>query len=300
MGRVGSLLYRGETMKISNQKIKYMNNLELKKMELKNPKMFHKSINALKIMMREIRKSDSGDGKTFNSLMKNFDCFRWLLFNTNDLEFKKEIIEIIYESYKRDGNKFQSGFNEFFTYISKNKFIEIENGDVLLYRNMSSEEFEEIEYEGNQNLCWSTSISEIERFGLIKVLSKETKRSCLVLAIYNSDDIVYFNQNKSQNKENECWVKKGANPKYYTKLFGFEKTYIKRRTGLDTEKIDLDIKKSRNGFSWSDTILEDYGIKTKNCSATFESFVKVVGKRIEKFVNKFGIMEKEIIHFETI
>ena len=51
MGRVGSLLYRGETMKISNQKIKYMNNLELKKMELKNPKMFHKSINALKIMI---------------------------------------------------------------------------------------------------------------------------------------------------------------------------------------------------------------------------------------------------------
>jgi hypothetical protein len=277
-----------------------MKNQELKNLESKNPKMFHKSINALKIMIKEIRKSDSGDGKTFNSLMKNFDCFRWLLFNTNDVEFKKEILDMIYEAYKRDGNKYQNGFSEFFNYISKNKFVEIEDGDVLLYRNMSSEEFEEMKIEGNQNLCWSTSISEIERFGLIKVLSKETKRSCLVLAIYNSDDIIYFNQNKTQNGENECWVKKGANPKFYTKLFGFEKTYIKRRTGLDTEKIDLDIKKSRNGFAWSDTILEDYGVTTQNCSETFESFVKVVGKRIEKFANKFGIMEKELIHFETI
>ncbi len=272
---------------------------ELEILKSKNPKMFHKSINGLKVMLREIKKSKSGNGRTFDSLMKYFDCFKWLLHNISDSEFKNEILDIVYEAYKRDGNKYHKGFNEFFNYISKKNFIDIEDGKVLLYRNMSSEEFEEMKINGNQNLCWSNSISEIERFGLLKVLSKETKRSCLIIAIFNTNEIVYFNSCKSQNGENECWVKKGAIPIYYSNLFGFEKTYIKRRMGLDSEQIQLNTKKACNGFKWSDTIFEDYGIRVKNCHTTFESFANVVNKRIEKFANKNKIMDIELIQFLT-
>ena len=49
--------------------------------------------------------------------------------------------------------------------LSLSKFESMLKTNKVLF--FDSEEFEEIEYEGNQNLCWSTSISEIERFGLI-------------------------------------------------------------------------------------------------------------------------------------
>ena len=51
--------------------------------------------------------------------MENFDCFRWMLFNSTDDEFKDKLLSLMYATYKRDGNKFQNGFNEFFNYISK-------------------------------------------------------------------------------------------------------------------------------------------------------------------------------------
>ena len=35
-----------------------------------------------------------GNGKTFKLMMENFDCFRWMLFNSNDDEFKDKLLSL--------------------------------------------------------------------------------------------------------------------------------------------------------------------------------------------------------------
>jgi len=280
---------------MSNQKIKYMMNLELMKMESKNPKMFKKSMSILLRITDSFENEKQGNGKTFKLMMENFDCFRWMLFNSNDDEFKDKLLSLMYATYKRDGNKFQNGFNEFFTYISKHSFTKIGNGEIPLFRVMSSEEYENLNQEGNQNPCWATSTDKIEGFGILKVLTKETKRSVLVFAIYESDDIIYYNDDKSFNNENECWVKKNAKPKYSTKLFGFEKTYIKRRTGLKLDEVDFDGTDSFNGFGWIPNLKSKYGIVLDECKETLTSYYNVVQNRLEIYVMKNNIEDKLVI-----
>lgn len=270
-------------------------NQELTTMEFKNPKMFKNSMKTLYRISELMKNEKKGDGKTFKTMMENFDCFRWLIHNSQTKEFRNDILTLMYATYKRDGNKFQTGFNEFFNYISKHSFTATGEGDVLLFRIMSSEEYEQLKIEGNQNPCWSVSINEIEGFGLLKVISKETKRSLLVMSIFKSDDVIYFHNDREFNKEEECWLKKGAKPTYSTKLFGFEKTYIKRRTGLVLEEIDFDGKDSLNGFGWVDILKTKYGIVLKECLITMNSYSNVVKRRLERFVDKNNIGNLKVI-----
>ncbi len=270
-------------------------NEELIKMESKNPKMFKKAFSTLSKITGTLKNEKHGTGKTFKMMMESFDCFRWLIHNAQTQEFRNEILSLMYATYKRDGNKFQTGFNEFFNYISKHSFTEVGNGDVLLFRIMSSEEYEKLNIEGNQNPCWSVSINEIEGFGLLKVISKETKRSLLVMAIFKSDDVIYFHEDREYNKEEECWIKKGAKPTYSTKLFGFEKTYIRRRTGLKLDEIDFDGKDSLNGFGWIDNLKSKYGVVLNECLITLNSYSNVVKKRLEKFVEKNNLGNVRVI-----
>jgi len=295
MGRAGPLLYRGEGTKKSNQKIKYMMNQELTTMESKNPKMFKKSFTTIIRINESLKNGTHGNGKTFKMMMENFECFRWLIHNAQTNEFKNDILTLMYASYRRDGNKFQSGFNDFFNYISKHSFSDIGDGDIMIFRVMSTEEFEKLQNEGNQNPCWSISIHEIEGFGLLKVISKETKRSVLVMAIYKSEDVIYYHNDKNFNNEDECWIKKGAKPKYSSKLFGFEKTYIKRRTGLILDEIDFDGKDSLNGFGWIDILKSKYGITLYKCSDALLSYTKVLEKRMNKYFEKNNLLEMNVI-----
>jgi hypothetical protein len=294
-GELDLYYIEGKEQKKSNQKIKYMMNEELMKMEFKNPKMFKKTISTLNKVVVKLKNEKQGNGVTFKTMMENFDCFRWMLHNSTNDEFKKDILTLMYAVYRRDGNKFQLGFNEFFEYISKHSFTEISEGELLVFRVMSSEEFENMKLIGNQNPCWSNSINSIEGFGILKVLTKETKRSLLVMAIYRTTDVIYFNENETYNNEEECWIKKGATPKYYGKLFGFEKTYLRRRTGLRLEEIDFEGRDSNNGFGWDDMLKTKYGIELGECESTLISFTKVVKKRMEYFVDKNNIGNLKVI-----
>ena len=247
-------------------------------------KMQIRFVNLLNKMI-QLSKKPFGNNESFRTLMKEFDVVRWYLHNEKDESRRKYFFNLICLLYKNDGNKFRSGFIDFYDYISKYNYFLSDKEQIAVYRTMCYSEYKFLKNSFNINPSWSEVYQNTVPFGLSKLIMREAKKCVLVLAIFDKSDVIYKFEN--DENESEIFVNNKAIPKYVGNLFDFNNGYFKRRLGININEILLTPLECRNSYGVIPSITSK-GIKISEDDSVSDVFNSVCIRRLKNHIYQFS------------
>lgn len=186
----------------------------------------------------------------------------------SDLDFFRNIFFPIWNSL---GNKYIQNFQQVWSFVSRLRIgqFNVKGGNKMipLMRCMTFEEYQEMKSTGLvQAPSWTSNPDYVMNFRNFPIFTRSTKHVVIVLALFDSEDIVYAHE-----IESEFFMRKGASPLYNTVLIDWYPE--------DIEQV-------------YETSIENLYITHEECGNSFDNYISVFQKRgvsLTGFVNENGV-----------
>jgi hypothetical protein len=209
----------------------------------------------LKKEILDLAQFKRGKGLIIKKVIENLNVINKYIRSIPSEEYKKsEFFALCIIPYISDGNKFMHKFEEFYSFISKFSFINT-NNDVIVFRCMSTNEFEEFKKKGNQAPSWTKVLTTMERWASIKIATNECDECIEVAAVYSSKDIIMDSEAMKTGEigmsdEFEYFIKKGSTPKTFIDLSNYDIDWFENIYGCNIDDATITPEESENGYNW--------------------------------------------------
>jgi hypothetical protein len=249
-----------------------------------------RKVSKLKNEILNLAQFKRGKGLIIKKVIENINVINKYIRSIPSEEYKKsEFFALCILPYISDGNKFMYKFEEFYTFLSKFNFTN-SNEDVIVFRCMSNNEFEEFKKNGNQAPSWTKVLTTMERWASIKIVTNECDSCIEVAAVYSSKDIIMDSETMKtgefgMNDEFEYFIKKGSKPKAFIDLSNYDIDWFENVFGCNIDDATITPEESENGYNWYNVINSKNLINLKPQKEHLEIFFSKFKYSIEKLKN---------------